>query len=78
MTSVPTPDEFIASFPNSNIPPLTGEPNYDTLHELRQLLKENAASVASNRGGGVHGYLSIVVSAAVYTTLSATAFTIPS
>ena len=77
MTSVPTPDEFIASFPNSDIPPLTGEPNYETLHELRQLLKENAASVTSNRGGGVHGYLGIVVSAAVYTTLSATAFTIP-
>ena len=73
---VPTPDEFIQSFPHQPTK-ITGIPNFATLTALRNQLKANAASVPTTRGGGEHGYLGIVLSDAIYNTVSATPWTIP-
>ena len=70
MTSVPTPDEFIASFPNATIPKIDGQPDYESLNNIRRLLKENAASVPSTLGGGIFGHLGLIVSAATYTGIA--------
>ena len=43
---------MIASFPNSALPKITSEPNYESLVELRDALKENYYSIPSRRGGG--------------------------
>ena len=40
-SSVTSPDEMIASFPNSVLPKITSEPHYKNLRELRDALKEN-------------------------------------
>ena len=76
-SSVPSPESFIESFPHPIIPKITGLPTYQTLSETKRLLAANAASVASNRGGGSNGYLGIILSPAVYATISATPFDAP-
>jgi hypothetical protein len=75
-SSVPSPESFIESFPNS-IPKLEGTPDFESLSTIRHLIKANAATVPSNNGGGQHGYLGISTSSAIYATISPTAFTIP-
>lgn len=73
-----TPDEYIASFPHSTIPPIQGRPNYAALRELRSMLKTNAASVRSTLGGGANGYLGLIVAANIYNTIApGTPFNIP-
>ena len=70
MSSVPTPDALIESFPNPVIPKIEGIPTYESIANVRALLSANAAAVSSLRGGGNNGYLGIVLSDAVYTTVS--------
>lgn len=36
-------------------------PTYMTLHNIKNKLKANAASVPYNMGGGVHGYLGLIL-----------------
>ena len=43
-----------------------GEPTYDDLQNLHKQLKTNATSVPSNLGGGAHGHLGLILSAAEY------------
>jgi hypothetical protein len=75
-SNVPSPESFIESFPSS-IPKIEGTPDFESLSNLRHLIKANAATVPSNNGGGQHGYLGIATSAAIYSTISQDPFTIP-
>ncbi len=70
-------DKLVANFPHPHIPPIIGQPTYETLAQLHIMLNSNAASVHSNLGNGQLGLLQITVSAAVYNTLSVTPFVIP-
>ena len=77
MTStVPSVEDFTNAFPN-HIPPIVGEPTYQTLKELKDQLKANAASIPTTLGGGNHGYLGLILSPAAYATISPTAFVEP-
>ena len=49
---------------------IEGEPTFTTLHSLLQLLKENACSVQCTLGGGMHGYVGMLVSDASYAVLT--------
>ena len=68
-SSVPSTDHFLESFP-IQAGKIIGQPTYDTCSHLRDELKQNAAAVPSNRGGGAHGYLGIVMSASMYDTVA--------
>jgi len=72
----PSPEAFIDSFPNT-LPKIEGPPTYDSLAHLKDLIKANAASVTSTRGGGTHGYLGIVLSPEAYATIDPIAFVVP-
>ena len=77
-SSVSSPDEMIASFPNSALPKITLEPHYESLVELRDALKENYSSIPSMKGRGTYGYLGGLQPDAVYAIISlGTAFVIP-
>ena len=59
-TSVPSPKDIIKSFPD--VPQkINGMPTYSELKQLRQTIKNNAASVDTIYGGGLHGHLGLVV-----------------
>ena len=78
MTStVPTPEALIESFPHPTLPKIDGTPTYETLADLKTLIAANAATIPSTRGGGTNGHLGIILSPAVYTTVSATAWINP-
>ena len=77
MTStVPSVEDFTNAFPN-HLTPIAGEPTYQTLKELKDQLKANAASIPTTLGGGHHGYLGLILSPAAYATISPTAFAEP-
>ena len=74
--TVPSVEDFTNAFP-SHLTPIVGEPTYQTLKELKDQLKANAASIPTTLGGGNHGYLGLILSPAAYTTISPTAFVEP-
>ena len=75
-SSVPSVDDYTNAFPN-HLPPIVGKPTYQTLKELKDQLKANAASIPTTLGGGNHGYLGLILSPAAYATISPTAFVEP-
>jgi hypothetical protein len=77
MSSVPTIDDTLSGFPNE-LPKITELPDYDTLKNLHNLLKENATSVSSLHGDGNNGHLGLVISDAIYAHIApGTPWTIP-
>jgi hypothetical protein len=76
MVSVPSAENFIDNFPNT-LPKIEGKPTYEKLKQAKNLLKQNAASVPSNQGGGMNGYLAIVISDGAYAAISPDVFDIP-
>ena len=62
-------------FERANLTPIHGEPTYETVHKLWNKIKANARSVYSHLGGGTHGHLSLVLTAAQYADISTTFFT---
>ena len=65
------------NFPHKSIPPIVGQPTYETIKELHLKLNENAVKVHSNLGNGLLGYLGVTVTPAIFNTLSNTPFIIP-
>jgi hypothetical protein len=65
------------NFPHKSIPPIVGQPSYETLKELHLKLNENAVKVHSNLGNGLLGYLGVTVTPAIFDTLSDEPFEIP-
>jgi predicted metalloprotease len=63
--SVSLVDSIIANFP-SQPDKIRGEPNYQKLTKLHDDIKANASSIPSRLGGGAHGYLGVVLTAAAY------------
>ena len=75
--AAPSVDKLAESFENPHIPTIDGEPTYATLHGMHDLLEFNAASVATNLGGGTLGHLFLTLSPTVYSTLSTTIVVVP-
>ena len=71
-----TAEEFYASFPAHALK-ITGQPAYDDIRQLRTVIYQNAASIASARGGGQHGHLGMVMDDATYATLTPDAWIDP-
>jgi hypothetical protein len=64
------------NFPHKTIPPIVGQPTYESIKELHLKLNENAVKVHSNLGDGHLGYLGVTITPAIYDTLSAQPFVI--
>jgi hypothetical protein len=72
-----TPDKFIAVFPHSSLPKVTGEPTFEDLKVIRRLLNTTAMSVASYDGGGRHGHLGIIMTNEEYFDIAVDVFPVP-
>ena len=48
------------------------EPTYDTLHHLKNELKENASSIPTTLGGGNNSYLGMILTPAEYRLIAPT------
>ena len=56
---------------------IRGEPTHKDIKRLTTELRANASSIDSDLGGGDHGYLGLVLTAADYLSVVGTAFTAP-
>ena len=70
-------DKIVDGFSFPTIPPIVGTPTYNTITEVNLKLNSNDASVQSNLGCDTLGILQLIVSPAVYNTLSVTFFSVP-
>ena len=57
-------------FPHVTLQKVIGQPNYEHLTKIYKQVKANSLSVPSSAGGGQHGHLGAVVSAAKYAFVS--------
>ena len=64
-------------FEQANLNPIRGEPTFETVHKLWNKIKANTRSVYLHLGGGTHGRLGLVLTAAQYACVSNTVFTSP-
>ena len=72
-----TIDKIVDGFLFTTIPPIIGDPTYNTIAEVNLKLNSNSASVQSNLGCDTLGLFQLTVSPAVYNTLSAIPFIVP-
>ena len=70
-------DDIVAKFPTKILPLIPGEPYYDCISQLDQIMYGNAATLPTTLGGRSHGHVGLIVKATLYVTLSATAYVAP-
>ena len=63
-------DDVVSKFPIKTMPKINGEPDYNTINTMMQLLYGNAASLPTSLGGGHHGHIGIIRTPQLYTTLA--------
>ena len=70
-------EKIVYGFLFPTIDPIIRTPDYESIADMHLKLNANAASVKSNIGCGTLGLLFLIVSPAVYATLSTTTFVPP-
>ena len=70
-------EKIVERFPHHTIMPIVGEPNYETLNEVKLKLDTNGMSIRSHIGNIHLGLLYLTVTPAMYNTQSATPFVPP-
>ena len=76
-TTIQSVDDIRSAFPEPTVQKIIGEPTYETIKDLHDILKSNAASIPSTLGGGNHGHLGLVLQPALYTVVTGNNFTAP-
>ena len=67
-------DDAVSRFQIKTILTIEGEPDYNTIITMMQLLYVNATSLPTTLGGGQHGHIGIITTPKLYTTLAATPY----
>ena len=75
--SIPGVDDIRSGFPQPTVPKIEGEPSYETIQSVHDILKSNAASVQTTLGGGTHGHLGLVILPALYLVVTGHDFVAP-
>ena len=70
-------DDIVAKFPTKILPPIPGEPDYDCISQLNQLMYGNTATLPTTLGGGAHGHVGLTMKANLYVKLAATVYVTP-
>jgi hypothetical protein len=70
-------DDIISKFPIKTIPNINGEPDHESINNMVQTLYGNAATLATTSGGGAHGHIGLIMTPALYATLTPTPYVAP-
>ena len=54
-------DDVVAKFPMKTMHKIDGEPDYNNINTMMQLLYGNATSPLTTLGGGQHGHIGIIM-----------------
>eukprot|EP00957_Ditylum_brightwellii_P121575 9271430-Ditylum_brightwellii.AAC.1 len=57
--TAPSVNNIAKGFPNTIILQINGDPTYQQLYDVHQMLMENASSVETTFGGGLHRHLGL-------------------
>ena len=63
-------DNIVSKFPINSLHRIDGEPRYESLNEMIQMLYANAATLPTMTGGVTHGQIGLIMKPALYSTLS--------
>jgi hypothetical protein len=56
-----TVEDVMASFPHPILPPVEGEPDYQTINATRKFLQANSRAINTHLGGGTLGNLGLII-----------------
>ncbi len=76
-SSVLLTDKFIDSFSKTMILMITSKPDFESLKQLWQLLKNNATSIKTECGGRINNYIGIVITPEAYANIDPTPWASP-
>jgi hypothetical protein len=65
-----TVEDVLASFPHPILPPVEGEPDYQTIHATRKFLQANSRALDTHLGGGTLGHLGLIISDVFYSNIA--------
>jgi hypothetical protein len=57
-----TVEEVMASFSHPILPPVEGEPDYQTISSTRKFIYANSRAIDTHLGGGTLGHLGLIIS----------------
>ena len=77
MVKLTSVDNIFAKFPAKILPPIPGEPDYDCISQLNQLIYGNVATIPTTLDDGAHGHVGLIMKATLYVTLSPMAYIVP-
>ena len=77
MVKLTSVEDIVAKFPRKILPPIPGEPDYDCITQLNQLVYCNSATLTTTLGGRSHSHVGVIMKATLYVTLSPTAYITP-
>ena len=70
-------DNIVVKFPTKISPPIPGEPDYDCISQLNQLMYGKAATLPTTLGDREHIQVGLIMKATLYMTLSPMAYVAP-
>ena len=70
-------DDVVSKFPIKIVPTIDGEPDYNTINMMMQLLYGNAAYLPKRLGGVQHGNIGIIMTPQLHTILANTTYYSP-
>jgi hypothetical protein len=65
-----TVEDVLASFPHPILPPVEGEPDYQTINATRKFLQANSRAINTHLGGGTAGHLGLIISDVSYSNIA--------
>jgi hypothetical protein len=65
-----TVKNIMSRFPHPVLPTVQGEPDYQTIHATRKLLKANSRAIETHLGGCTLGQLVLIISDAFYAMIA--------
>jgi hypothetical protein len=65
-----TVEDVMASFPRPILPPVEGEPDYQTINATRKFLQANSRAVDTHLGEGTLGHLGLIISDVSYSNIA--------
>ena len=77
MANLTSINDIVAKLPTEILLLIPGEPDYDYISQLNQLMYGNAIALPSTLGGRAHGHVGLIMKATIYVTLAATAYITP-
>jgi hypothetical protein len=65
-----TVEDLMASFLHPILPPVEGEPDYQTIHATRTFLQANPRAIDTHLGRGTLGHLGLIISDVSYSNIA--------